>query len=198
MFLLCKVMQVSRSGYYHWKKRGPSAREKERTQLISQVRAIHQGSKDVKELLGHADVATTMIYPPCAQPARVGRPQPAGQPVEEGSGRGSLRRSFLFPPTPGRLQTGCRRAAPGCQRSTPPLEAAVRAPGEAVAHDMTELVVDRLEFVEIEEEQGLLLAVALRLPPVLAVEGGQKPRVSKTGRAKARSLQLSRRQSATA
>lgn len=45
MFLLCKVMQVSRSGYYHWKKRGASAREKERSQLIPRVRSIHQESK---------------------------------------------------------------------------------------------------------------------------------------------------------
>jgi putative transposase len=45
LFLLCKVMQVSRSGYYHWKKRGTSAREKERSQLIPRVRSIHQDSK---------------------------------------------------------------------------------------------------------------------------------------------------------
>src|SRR5690606_23089404 len=36
--LLCKVMQVSRSGYYHWKRRGPSVRERERAQLIPRVR----------------------------------------------------------------------------------------------------------------------------------------------------------------
>lgn len=38
-------MQVSRSGYYHWKRRDPSAREKERTKLIPRVRSIHQESK---------------------------------------------------------------------------------------------------------------------------------------------------------
>jgi len=43
--LLCKVMQVSRSGYYHWKRRGPSAREQERAQLIPRVRGLHQESK---------------------------------------------------------------------------------------------------------------------------------------------------------
>ena len=41
----CKVMQVSRSGYYHWKKRGPSAREQERAQLIPRVRHLHQESR---------------------------------------------------------------------------------------------------------------------------------------------------------
>ncbi|WP_319587824.1 IS3 family transposase [uncultured Desulfobulbus sp.] len=45
LFLLCKVMQVSRSGYYHWNKRETSAREKERSQLIPRVRSIHQESK---------------------------------------------------------------------------------------------------------------------------------------------------------
>lgn len=38
-------MQVSRSGYYHWKKGGPSAREKERAKLIPRVRSIHRESK---------------------------------------------------------------------------------------------------------------------------------------------------------
>lgn len=45
MNLLCKVMQVSRSGYYHWKRHSPSAREQERAQLIPRVRGLHQESK---------------------------------------------------------------------------------------------------------------------------------------------------------
>ena len=45
--MLCTVMQVSRSGYYRWRRRGPSARERERARLIPQVRAIHQGSRAV-------------------------------------------------------------------------------------------------------------------------------------------------------
>ena len=45
MNLLCKVMQVSRSGYYCWKRRSPSAREQERAQLIPRVRDLHQESK---------------------------------------------------------------------------------------------------------------------------------------------------------
>ena len=45
MNVLCKVMQVSRSGYYHWKRRGPSVREQERAQLIPRVRGLHQESK---------------------------------------------------------------------------------------------------------------------------------------------------------
>jgi len=38
-------MQVSRSGYYHWKRRGPSVRERERAQLIPRVRGLHQESR---------------------------------------------------------------------------------------------------------------------------------------------------------
>jgi putative transposase len=45
LFLLCRVMQVSRSGYYLWKRRGPSAREQERARLIPRVRSIHQETK---------------------------------------------------------------------------------------------------------------------------------------------------------
>lgn len=59
MFLLCEIIQVSRSGYYQWKRRGPSAREQERAQLIPRVRSIHQKSKATygsrrvaKELVG--------------------------------------------------------------------------------------------------------------------------------------------------
>ena len=43
--LLCKVMLVSRSGYYHWKKRSPLARQQERAQRIPRVRGFHQDSK---------------------------------------------------------------------------------------------------------------------------------------------------------
>ena len=43
--VLCKVMQVSRSGYYRWKRCDPSAREQERAQLIPRVRGLHQESK---------------------------------------------------------------------------------------------------------------------------------------------------------
>jgi len=39
--LLCKVMQVSRSGFYSWKKRKKSFRQQERDRLIPRVREIH-------------------------------------------------------------------------------------------------------------------------------------------------------------
>ena len=43
MNVLCKAMQVSRSGYYHRKRRRPSAREQ--AQLIPKVRGLHQESR---------------------------------------------------------------------------------------------------------------------------------------------------------
>ena len=42
IWLLCRVMQVSRSGDYSWRKRGKPSREKEREQLVPQVRKIHK------------------------------------------------------------------------------------------------------------------------------------------------------------
>ena len=43
--LLCKVMQVSRSGYYSWEKRDKSARDQERERLIPKVKEIHKTSR---------------------------------------------------------------------------------------------------------------------------------------------------------
>ena len=43
--LLCKVMQVSRSGYYSWRNRDQSARDKERERLIPKVKEIHKASR---------------------------------------------------------------------------------------------------------------------------------------------------------
>lgn len=43
---LCRVMQVSRSGYYGWLDRKPSQRERENTRLVVHIRAAHQRSKE--------------------------------------------------------------------------------------------------------------------------------------------------------
>ena len=42
---MCKVLTVSRSGYYSWLKRGPSKRAIENQGLIEQIRSIHKKSK---------------------------------------------------------------------------------------------------------------------------------------------------------
>ena len=43
--LLCTVMCVSRSGYYSWRNRSLSVRDREREQLIPKVKAIHKKSR---------------------------------------------------------------------------------------------------------------------------------------------------------
>ena len=43
--MMCKVLGVSRSGYYGWLKREPSKREVENRNLMEQIRNIHKKSK---------------------------------------------------------------------------------------------------------------------------------------------------------
>ena len=43
--LMCRVLGVSRAGYYAWCARTPSARAKRRTRLTVQIRAVHKKSK---------------------------------------------------------------------------------------------------------------------------------------------------------
>jgi putative transposase len=42
---LCHVLGVSPSGYWAWRQRQPSARDRANTQLAEQIRAIHQASR---------------------------------------------------------------------------------------------------------------------------------------------------------
>jgi putative transposase len=43
---LCRVLRVSRSGYYEWKDRPPSKRERENATLTERIREIHQRSRE--------------------------------------------------------------------------------------------------------------------------------------------------------
>jgi len=43
--ILCRVLKVSRSGYYSWATRGPSRREQANAALLAKVRAIHKQSR---------------------------------------------------------------------------------------------------------------------------------------------------------
>ena len=45
MCLLCKVMRVSRSGYYFWKTRSKSNRQQEEERMIPKIREIHRQAK---------------------------------------------------------------------------------------------------------------------------------------------------------
>lgn len=43
--LMCRVLGVSRAGYYAWKNRGESRRQREDAALAEKIRAIHSGSR---------------------------------------------------------------------------------------------------------------------------------------------------------
>jgi putative transposase len=45
--LLCRVLGVSRSGYYGWKDRPPSERDKENAALTAKIREIHDRSRGI-------------------------------------------------------------------------------------------------------------------------------------------------------
>jgi len=42
---MCRVLEVSTSGYYAWRKRRPSARAQANAALVQQIRQVHQASK---------------------------------------------------------------------------------------------------------------------------------------------------------
>lgn len=44
---LCRVLKISRSGYYDWRVRGPSARRCDDEQLLAQIRAVHSEHREV-------------------------------------------------------------------------------------------------------------------------------------------------------
>jgi transposase InsO family protein len=44
---MCRVLAVSRSGYYAWRRRGVSARARENDQLLSRIRTVHRDSRGV-------------------------------------------------------------------------------------------------------------------------------------------------------
>jgi transposase InsO family protein len=44
--VLCHVLDVSRSGYYGWTKRGPSARQEREDELARKVETVHRESRD--------------------------------------------------------------------------------------------------------------------------------------------------------
>lgn len=44
---MCRVLNVSRSGYYDWRQRGVSPRERQRTEITAEVRAIHEESRGI-------------------------------------------------------------------------------------------------------------------------------------------------------
>ena len=44
--MLCKVLKVSKSGYYAWRNRPPSKRSREDAALTERILEVHRGSRD--------------------------------------------------------------------------------------------------------------------------------------------------------
>jgi transposase InsO family protein len=44
--MMCRVLKVSRSGYYAWRRRQPSRREREDRELVERIQTIHQESRE--------------------------------------------------------------------------------------------------------------------------------------------------------
>ena len=47
MEVMCRVLRVSRSGFYAWRKRAPCATARRQTELAERIRQVHQGSRAV-------------------------------------------------------------------------------------------------------------------------------------------------------
>ena len=45
--VMCRVLQVSRSGYYAWTKRKPSARQLREQKLLTKIRIVHQENREL-------------------------------------------------------------------------------------------------------------------------------------------------------
>ncbi len=45
--LMCRVLKVSRSGFYGWHKRSPSLREQRNEQLLAKIRAVHRENREL-------------------------------------------------------------------------------------------------------------------------------------------------------
>ena len=45
MSMMCRVLEVSRSGYYAWREREPSERAKENLELVAEIVDIHEESR---------------------------------------------------------------------------------------------------------------------------------------------------------
>jgi len=43
--MMCRVLQISRSGFYAWKDRAPGARQQRRQELLEQIRQVHADSR---------------------------------------------------------------------------------------------------------------------------------------------------------
>lgn len=60
---MCRVLEVSSSGYYAWRKRPPAARAQEDAKLLKRIRAIHRRSKGTYGVPRiHAELAADGVH----------------------------------------------------------------------------------------------------------------------------------------
>lgn len=72
--IICRVVEVSRAGYYAWVRRGPSARTQEDAKLTERIRAVHRASRGTyRSPRVHAELSAEGIR---IGRKRVARPKP--------------------------------------------------------------------------------------------------------------------------
>ena len=91
--LMCRVLEVSRSGFYEWRKRPPSEQAKRREQILHAAAASHAASG---QIYGYRKVREDLLEQEifcCLETVRR---------VMRSAGLSSkVKRSFVTPPTPG-------------------------------------------------------------------------------------------------
>ena len=63
--MACRLLGVSRSGYYEWERRAPSDRALTDAWLTEKIRAIHEANRGVR---GHTPAAHRDRYCKCGLP----------------------------------------------------------------------------------------------------------------------------------
>jgi putative transposase len=61
---LCRVLRVSRSGYYAWCGRLPSRRAQQEERLVEHIRSIHRGSDGTYGTYGSPRLRRASVAPP--------------------------------------------------------------------------------------------------------------------------------------
>ena len=111
---MCRVLAVSASGYYAWRKRPPSARARADAELTTRIRAIHQYSRGTYGAPRiHQELRATNVHVACKRVARL---------MKAASLRGASRRPWLITtvrdrhawPAPDLVERNFTAAAPDC------------------------------------------------------------------------------------
>src|SRR5271155_3784763 len=111
---MCRVLAVSASGYYAWRKRPPSARARAEVELTARIQAIHQYSRGTYGAPRiHQELRAAEIRVGCKRVARL---------MKAASLRGASRRPWLITtvrdrharPAPDLVERNFTAAAPDC------------------------------------------------------------------------------------